>query len=992
MRFLLTIIISICFLYCNSFSSHAQPKDVILQGFYWNSHPGDLNDNINGGIWWDSLSVISEHIADAGFKIVWVPSPSKGQAGKYDMGYGPYDYYDLGQYNQKGSLRSRFGKRAQLLNMINTMHAKGLEIMVDIVMNHRGGADAQQTFECGLLGNGWTLFSPMSNRFPGQADHFHPNNFHCDQNADFHNPLFFEDLCYFKDLDNVLDASAANSGWYFGPHALGKVGDSLVVYGRWLMEDIGFDHVRLDASKHMEPGFIAPWMVELIDGAQPFVAAEFFDGNPAVVKAYHDNVEFYNSSNGASKNADLAMLDFALRFKLADICGNTSGGVSLWDLNNAGLVFGGPMDPNDVMTFVDNHDFDRIGFRYAGNTPCASGEFQAGSSCLELFSDAGHFPINNDKHMAYSYILAAEGHPTVFWKDYFWRGMGQEINWLMNLRRSFAGGGSTPVSMLSPFFNGTWDGGDLFVLNRNGNMLENQPGCIYALNDRAAGSGEGSVWVNTPFTNMELKDYSDAFLFQSTEAFGDSRALIKAMSRNYSWYAPTGFYPKNELTDTSVFSLEPLPGTKMHYVALLVSNSSNYLVNGSPIQVGDQVAIVGPSGQLMQIAGQGRVGQRLTWEGTHDMIIEVLGGANSGQANGGLINGDLLRLVIYDADQLSLIEADQIAYLASGSNFTFNPDRPASRGGSFTITNNNNSGTFAVGGISVISSFSTPISCGIPFNANSIAVSSNGVILDWETIPGTQGYELRGKPLNAANWITFTLPGSGNSFKQVSGLNPNTFYIWQVRSICDQANSVFSAYTELDTFRIRDMLTCDVPTPISTTNIGSTSASLNWSTSPYAVKYEIKGRKIGATAVSTIKINAPANSKTVSGLQSGTAYEWQVRALCSKDANWASDFTALTSFTTSSSKSMKDINSEKMFPISLYPNPANDRITIFSSSISGNSFNGSIRDISGRIVIQITGLVDPNGKKEIDVRHLKPGIYFLETAGSFAPPFKFVIH
>ena len=80
------------------------PKsDVYMQAFYWNSPPG--------GIWYDSLAKLAPRLASAGFSAVWFPSPAKGAGGGLSMGYDPYDQYDFGNYNQKGSVETRFGSR-----------------------------------------------------------------------------------------------------------------------------------------------------------------------------------------------------------------------------------------------------------------------------------------------------------------------------------------------------------------------------------------------------------------------------------------------------------------------------------------------------------------------------------------------------------------------------------------------------------------------------------------------------------------------------------------------------------------------------------------------------------------------------------------------------------------------------------------------------------------------------------------------------------------
>jgi alpha-amylase len=79
------------------FTSQAQTHDrTMIQGFYWDVTPG--------AVWYDSLAYYAEDLGKAGFDGIWMPPPSKGFAGGFDVGYTPYDYYDLGEYNAQGTI------------------------------------------------------------------------------------------------------------------------------------------------------------------------------------------------------------------------------------------------------------------------------------------------------------------------------------------------------------------------------------------------------------------------------------------------------------------------------------------------------------------------------------------------------------------------------------------------------------------------------------------------------------------------------------------------------------------------------------------------------------------------------------------------------------------------------------------------------------------------------------------------------------------------
>ena len=77
---------------------HAQ-DDVMMQAFYWNVPVNEAGKN---GSWYDTLRSKLADMKSAGIRALWMPPPSKGNFGISDMGYGIFDHYDLGNYNQIG--------------------------------------------------------------------------------------------------------------------------------------------------------------------------------------------------------------------------------------------------------------------------------------------------------------------------------------------------------------------------------------------------------------------------------------------------------------------------------------------------------------------------------------------------------------------------------------------------------------------------------------------------------------------------------------------------------------------------------------------------------------------------------------------------------------------------------------------------------------------------------------------------------------------------
>lgn len=128
--------------------AHAQ-NDVMMQAFYWNV---PVNETTKNGSWYDTLRNKIPAMKTAGIRALWMPPPSKGNFGIVDMGYGLFDHYDLGAYNQKGTTETRFGSKAELQSLITAAHSTSggaayMDLYADIILNHTytNNADADES-------------------------------------------------------------------------------------------------------------------------------------------------------------------------------------------------------------------------------------------------------------------------------------------------------------------------------------------------------------------------------------------------------------------------------------------------------------------------------------------------------------------------------------------------------------------------------------------------------------------------------------------------------------------------------------------------------------------------------------------------------------------------------------------------------------------------------------------------------------------------------
>ena len=106
---------------------------TLMQYFEWYLPPD--------GTLWKKVKEDSLHLANRGITDIWLPPAYKGAAGKWDVGYGVYDLYDLGEFDQKGGIATKYGTREEYLQAVKSLKDNNIRVYADIVLNHKMGAD-----------------------------------------------------------------------------------------------------------------------------------------------------------------------------------------------------------------------------------------------------------------------------------------------------------------------------------------------------------------------------------------------------------------------------------------------------------------------------------------------------------------------------------------------------------------------------------------------------------------------------------------------------------------------------------------------------------------------------------------------------------------------------------------------------------------------------------------------------------------------------------
>ena len=265
---------------CNFLFAGGDPLDsdsVIFQAFYW--------DVPLGGIWYDTIRQNAPALKAAGFTHFWFPPPTKGAGGGYSMGYDLYDNYDLGQYDQKGTVETRFGSLAEL----QAAAAACENVLLDLVANHMDGATEQDQDP----GDGnwyWQKFQYVHDTFWKSATDFHPGN---------------PDDC---DLCNGNDYLLGQDVCHNNPYMF----NGQLAWAQWMKDTVGnVTGFRLDAVKHFR------WEMSKAFGTVGDCIGEFWDSKQEIFywMDYTGNYAFdfplYTALQGSASELDGAGLTSA---------------------------------------------------------------------------------------------------------------------------------------------------------------------------------------------------------------------------------------------------------------------------------------------------------------------------------------------------------------------------------------------------------------------------------------------------------------------------------------------------------------------------------------------------------------------------------------------------------------------------------------------------------------------------------------------------------
>lgn len=232
---------------------------TMIQFFHWYT-PGN-------SFLWDHAAEQASYLAGLGITAAWLPPACKAAGGGYSTGYDVYDLFDLGEFDQKGSIPTRYGNRDQLLNACKVLQKNGVGVIVDVVLNHRGGGDELESFHVvkvdqndrtNTVSEPYEISSYTKFTFPGRGNKYSAFkwNFTCFTGVDYAegeegNGIYRIITDHGHDWDKVIDDEVGNYDFLMlcdvetrNEHVCGE----LNYWGKWFHEQVGF--TRLGDGEH----------------------------------------------------------------------------------------------------------------------------------------------------------------------------------------------------------------------------------------------------------------------------------------------------------------------------------------------------------------------------------------------------------------------------------------------------------------------------------------------------------------------------------------------------------------------------------------------------------------------------------------------------------------------------------------------------------------------------------------------------------------------
>lgn len=295
---------------------------------------------IHGGDFAGLLAKL-DYLQQLGVDAVWI-SPVVVNANAEYHGYAARNLYAIAPH---------FGTLAELQSLSDALHARGMRLILDVVLNHMGdlidSADPD-----------YPTYDPAGYplRWRNNSKHYFGV---LDNLARFHN---HGEIGNFVDPEQILgELSGLDDLKTEDPVVQAELENA----SRWLIANTDCDGYRIDTVKHVEMGFWNVWSPAVHANADSlgksafFLFGEAFDGDDAKVGSYT------GTQSGGNYKLD-SMLHYPMYYTALDVFAFDQP--PAWISGRYGLLSNyDPTSRERLVTFLDNHDNPRFLSFQVGN-------------------------------------------------------------------------------------------------------------------------------------------------------------------------------------------------------------------------------------------------------------------------------------------------------------------------------------------------------------------------------------------------------------------------------------------------------------------------------------------------------------------------------------------------------------------------------------------------------------------------------------------------
>lgn len=279
-------------------------------------------DGRKGG---DIEGIISklDYLKELGVTSIWITPMLENNMWMSYHGYAATNLYRIDP---------RFGSNKLYKNLVDEAHKRGLKVIMDHVSNHIG------------INHEWIKKLPFDDWINGTVDNHLPANHNKMTFPDPYSPGESVDLTWNGWFENYMpDLNQSNP-------FLKKY---LIQNTIWWIEYLGIDGIREDTYPYCNQYAMADWNKAILSEYPNFnIVGEIWTGEPPFLAAYQQKNKF-----GVHLDSNLpCVTDFALADAFRDYLSGKKGLEGIFNSLAQDFLY---HDPNNLLTFFDNHDIAR---------------------------------------------------------------------------------------------------------------------------------------------------------------------------------------------------------------------------------------------------------------------------------------------------------------------------------------------------------------------------------------------------------------------------------------------------------------------------------------------------------------------------------------------------------------------------------------------------------------------------------------------------------